>query len=131
VEIPALHCTRAWTARRTPNPGGLILPSDSQPSVRCGSCAEYLGAPLVGCWECGSANAVSMTLKLAHLYVGLFRWSTGKHMPGGEITERHSSSQRQPGLVADALLSCGGGISRSVEPRNRTPLVDHPRVHVS
>ena len=84
MEIPALHCTRAWTARRTPNPGGLILPSDSQPSVRCGSCAEYLGAPLVGCWECGSANAVSMTLKLAHLYVGLFRWSTGKHMPGGE-----------------------------------------------
>src|SRR5262249_4915396 len=52
-------------------------------------------------------------------------------MPDGEITERHCCSQRQPGLVADALLGCGGGISRSVEPRNRTtPLMDHPRVHI-
>src|SRR6516225_7166538 len=52
-------------------------------------------------------------------------------MPDGEITERHCRSQRQPSLVADALLGCGGGISRSVEPRNRTtPLMDHPRVHI-
>src|SRR6516164_567982 len=52
-------------------------------------------------------------------------------MLDGEITERHCRSQRQPSLIADALLGCGGSISRSVEPRNRTtPLTDHPRVHI-
>src|SRR5215471_11913743 len=52
-------------------------------------------------------------------------------MPDGEITARRCRSQRQPSLVADALLGSGGGISRSVEAGNRTPsLVDHPRVHI-